>query len=113
MEGYLVKRGGVRKNWKKRWFIFRDGNIFYYAKKGEEVDSTPLGCIPTHNLVKCVPISESESMGKENLFLVETSVTKPPPFSLSPFPFLLFFLTDYFSPISLLSSSSSSCFHCF
>jgi len=29
--GWLEKRGGIRKSWKKRWFVLRDGELKYYA----------------------------------------------------------------------------------
>lgn len=32
--GFLTKKGHKRRNWKKRWFVLRDGEISYYAKKG-------------------------------------------------------------------------------
>mmetsp|Transcript_12296 Transcript_12296/g.16427 ORF Transcript_12296/g.16427 Transcript_12296/m.16427 type:complete len:482 (+) Transcript_12296:1040-2485(+) len=32
-EGFLVKRGGIRHNWLKRWFMLRDEFLFYYEAK--------------------------------------------------------------------------------
>ena len=29
-KGSLVKKGGRRKNWKKRWFILKEGALIYY-----------------------------------------------------------------------------------
>lgn len=28
--GYLLKLGGKVKMWKRRWFVFRNGELFYY-----------------------------------------------------------------------------------
>lgn len=32
-KGYLIKRGGNRKNWKKRWFILKENTLFYYESR--------------------------------------------------------------------------------
>ena len=32
-EGYLTKRGHVRKNWTLRWFVFADAKIKYFKKR--------------------------------------------------------------------------------
>jgi hypothetical protein len=36
-DGYLTKRGGNIKTWKKRWCVLKDGSIFYF--KGPKVGS--------------------------------------------------------------------------
>jgi hypothetical protein len=41
--GFLKKQGHVRKNWKTRWFILKNTNLFYFKKKG---DPKPIGEIP-------------------------------------------------------------------
>ncbi len=33
LSGFLIKRGGKRKNWKRRWFVLLDGYINYYKNK--------------------------------------------------------------------------------
>jgi len=42
-EGTLKKQGHIVPNWKQRWFILKNTNLFYFKKKGE---SKPLGEIP-------------------------------------------------------------------
>jgi hypothetical protein len=42
-EGELKKQGHVVRNWKARWFIIKDNNLYYFKKKG---DSKPIGEIP-------------------------------------------------------------------
>ena len=32
-KGTLVKKGGRRKNWKKRWFVLKSGALIYYESK--------------------------------------------------------------------------------
>lgn len=52
-QGYLVKRGGIVKNWKKRWFVLR-GNILYYYSAPDQKE--PLGFIPLErSSVQAVP----------------------------------------------------------
>ena len=31
--GYLSKLGGKVKTWKKRWFVLRNGELFYYKSQ--------------------------------------------------------------------------------
>jgi len=42
-DGFLFKLGHVVKNWKKRWFVLKDGKLFYYRSKE---DKEPTGIIP-------------------------------------------------------------------
>jgi hypothetical protein len=42
-EGELKKQGHVVRNWKARWFIIKNNNLYYFKKKG---DSKPIGEIP-------------------------------------------------------------------
>ncbi|RLN14741.1 hypothetical protein BBJ28_00021365, partial [Nothophytophthora sp. Chile5] len=42
MMGWLYKQGGFVKNWKKRWFVAREGKLTYYNGAS---DATPLGVV--------------------------------------------------------------------
>ncbi|GAM26119.1 hypothetical protein SAMD00019534_092940 [Acytostelium subglobosum LB1] len=42
-EGYLIKEGHVIRNWKKRYFILKDGLIYYFKHQS---DPEPKGMIP-------------------------------------------------------------------
>jgi len=47
-EGFLKKQGHVVKNWKTRWFILKNTNLFYFKKKG---DPKPIGEIPLEDCI--------------------------------------------------------------
>jgi len=32
-EGFLTKQGGGHKSWNKRWFVLKDGHLFYFKNK--------------------------------------------------------------------------------
>jgi len=42
-QGYLFKRGGIFKGWKKRWFVLKDGKLYYYSS--QKTDVPPKGVI--------------------------------------------------------------------
>jgi hypothetical protein len=44
-EGFLTKRGGKRKTWKRRWFRVTAKTLFYYASASS---ATPLGTVSLH-----------------------------------------------------------------
>lgn len=39
--GYLMKRGGKRKNWKRRWFVLRQRDLAYYENEPHGVTKRP------------------------------------------------------------------------
>ena len=45
--GYLTKQGGRWKSWKKRWFVLKDNNLYYFK---DEKSVTPIGFIPLEAL---------------------------------------------------------------
>ena len=43
MQGFLEKKGGVRRNWLRRWFVINGAALEYYTKEGGELKgSIPL-----------------------------------------------------------------------
>lgn len=62
-EGFLVKKGHIRHNWKSRWFVLLPNVLCYFKSKGESV---PKGII---NLKGCSVISpDPEYVKKEYVF---------------------------------------------
>lgn len=51
-EGFLVKKGHLRRNWRTRWFLLTEDNLEYYKNRG---DSTPAGSIPLPGASLIVP----------------------------------------------------------
>ena len=41
-EGYLTKLGGRVKNWKRRWFVLRDGKLYYYKTEVKKLSNITL-----------------------------------------------------------------------
>ena len=66
MSGYLLKRGDVVRNWKRRWFILTtEGFLEYYTS---ESDSKPLGTV----LVSDRVIRLEDDSSKLNAISIET-----------------------------------------
>eukprot|EP00038_Savillea_parva_P013303 m.210111 g.210111 ORF g.210111 m.210111 type:complete len:138 (-) comp24864_c0_seq1:110-523(-) len=51
--GYLVKRGGVVKNWKRRWFSLEDGGLrlAYYKAKGDRKRAGVIDTVSVESIV--------------------------------------------------------------
>eukprot|EP01117_Protostelium_nocturnum_P008951 TRINITY_DN3213_c0_g1_i1.p1 TRINITY_DN3213_c0_g1~~TRINITY_DN3213_c0_g1_i1.p1 ORF type:complete len:442 (+),score=185.70 TRINITY_DN3213_c0_g1_i1:123-1448(+) len=64
--GYLVKEGGNFKTWKKRWFVLKDG-VIYYSKKQ---DSGELGVVRISGLTTDA-VQVSARKGKKYCFEVK------------------------------------------
>ncbi|XP_028517615.1 pleckstrin-2 [Exaiptasia diaphana] len=62
-EGYLVKKGHVRHNWKTRWFVLYDERLSYYKKKG---DKEPVGYVLLQGCFLVSPCTEYTK--KESVF---------------------------------------------
>ena len=64
-EGWLVKEGGIHKNWKKRYFVLKDGAITYFESKTSE---KPLGSVPLKRS-KFYPVEDYN--GKKYCFAIQ------------------------------------------
>jgi hypothetical protein len=72
-EGYLIKRGGNVKSWKKRWFVVKDNKLAYYSGPGEK---TPKGSIALAVSHVKVCADDARSLGcPEDAFMFELITT--------------------------------------
>ena len=53
--GWLTKQGEKVRSWKKRWFVLRNGTVFYY---GSPKSKTPKGVIPLFNVMAVVATTQ-------------------------------------------------------
>jgi hypothetical protein len=58
LQGWLLKKGHVRRNWKERYFILKGNSLSYYEKPPKTEKTEPLGVIP---LAKVPSLSYSRS----------------------------------------------------
>ncbi|XP_011412892.3 pleckstrin homology domain-containing family A member 2 isoform X4 [Magallana gigas] len=68
-KGYCVKQGGVRKNWKRRYFVVNDKSLAYYSNDQSE---EPLRLISKNDIVDVRKANTSPGM-RDNLFEVVTT----------------------------------------
>ncbi|TYZ69036.1 hypothetical protein PybrP1_008462 [[Pythium] brassicae (nom. inval.)] len=59
--GWLYKQGGFVKNWKKRWFVAREGKIMYFHGAS---DPTPLGTVDLRGVT--VGVSDANELNARN-----------------------------------------------
>jgi hypothetical protein len=69
-KGWGVKRGHVRKNWKRRFFVLHSDSFTYYKS---EKDEDAIRTIPLHEILTAKVGSEGNSDDRENLFMVVTT----------------------------------------
>ncbi|KAE9356456.1 hypothetical protein PF008_g3604 [Phytophthora fragariae] len=72
MQGWLYKQGGFVKNWKKRWFVAREGKMMYYHGMS---DATPLGVVNLRRVT--VEICEAHEVNARNKCLHFFKVVPP------------------------------------
>lgn len=70
--GWLYKQGGFVKNWKKRWFVAREGKIMYFHGAS---DPTPLGTVDLRRVT--VDVCEPYEMNARNQCLYYFKVVPP------------------------------------
>jgi hypothetical protein len=61
LQGWLLKRGekGLVKGWKKRWFIFKSGKLYYYSDNS--TGAKCLGFIDVEAASEVVTVSSSQA----------------------------------------------------
>jgi len=59
-EGYLTKKGGFRKNWKKRWMVLEGGILNYYRNETKKVLCGTIE-VNNHHFGSAVSISKEHS----------------------------------------------------
>lgn len=64
MQGYLWKKGQLRRNWKERWFTLRPSNLSYYT--GEDRKDCQGNIVLDENC--CVEVEERSSYVKPPSF---------------------------------------------
>jgi len=60
-EGYLKKRGHLRKSWKTRWFALKLDGFYYY---GDAKDALHKGHIPMNDILGVETVSSAEDLDK-------------------------------------------------
>lgn len=69
ISGYCVKQGGMRKNWKRRYFVFSENGFQYYSSDRAK---EPLRTLPKADIID-VRRSLSGHSSRDNLFEVVTA----------------------------------------
>ncbi|CAG2186095.1 pleckstrin homology domain-containing family A member 1-like isoform X2 [Mytilus galloprovincialis] len=69
ISGYCVKQGGMRKNWKRRYFVFSESGFQYYSSDRAK---EPLRTLPKADIID-VRRSSSGHSSRDNLFEVVTA----------------------------------------
>jgi superfamily II DNA helicase RecQ len=68
--GHMIKLGGQRKSWKRRWFVLDQDKLSYYGTE-LTTPTEPLGCIDLLKITRLYLTNEIE--GKNFCFAVETT----------------------------------------
>ncbi|GLC34104.1 hypothetical protein PLESTF_000169000 [Pleodorina starrii] len=68
--GWLQKQGEYIKTWRRRWFVMKQGKIFWFKSDVVTPDSVPRGVIDVN---KCLSIKGAEdTLNKANAFEIST-----------------------------------------
>ncbi|CAK0784358.1 Fatty acid synthase subunit beta [Coccomyxa viridis] len=69
--GWLMKQGEYIKTWRRRWFVLKQGKIFWFKSDIVTPDSTPRGVIEVN---RCLSIKGAEDiLNKPHAFEVSTT----------------------------------------
>lgn len=78
--GWLMKQGEYIKTWRRRWFVLKQGKIFWFKSDVVTPDSIPRGVI---EVKKCLSIKGAED-----------AINKPHAFEISTVDDSMFFIAD-------------------
>ncbi|GBF91699.1 hypothetical protein Rsub_04003 [Raphidocelis subcapitata] len=78
--GWLMKQGEYIKTWRRRWFVLKQGKIFWFKSDVVTPDSVPRGII---EVKKCLSIKGAED-----------TINKPHAFEISTVDDNMFFIAD-------------------
>ncbi|KAG2491125.1 hypothetical protein HYH03_010569 [Edaphochlamys debaryana] len=68
--GWLQKQGEYIKTWRRRWFVMKQGKIFWFKSEVVTPDSIPRGVVDVN---KCLSIKGAEdTINKANAFEIST-----------------------------------------
>ena len=56
-QGWLMKQGEVIKTWRRRWFVLKDGKLFWFLSEHVTPASQTRGCI---DVGKCLSVKGAE-----------------------------------------------------
>ncbi|KAK9807263.1 hypothetical protein WJX73_004759 [Symbiochloris irregularis] len=71
--GWLEKQGEYMPNWRRRWFVLKQGKIFWFKSDSVSPDSQPRGVIEVN---KCLSIKGAEeTLNKPHAFEISTTET--------------------------------------
>eukprot|EP00246_Nothoceros_aenigmaticus_P003452 TRINITY_DN14611_c0_g2_i1.p2 TRINITY_DN14611_c0_g2~~TRINITY_DN14611_c0_g2_i1.p2 ORF type:complete len:144 (-),score=31.52 TRINITY_DN14611_c0_g2_i1:59-490(-) len=70
-DGWLTKQGAYMPTWRRRWFVLKQGKLFWFKDKALTRNSKPRGVI---NVSSCLTIKGAEDvLNKQNAFELSTS----------------------------------------
>ncbi|KDD75603.1 hypothetical protein H632_c597p1 [Helicosporidium sp. ATCC 50920] len=78
--GWLMKQGELIKTWRRRWFVLKQGKIFWFSSDRVTQDSVPRGIIDVN---RCLSIKGAEDI-----------VNRPHAFEISTADTSMFFIAD-------------------
>lgn len=68
--GWLQKQGAHLRTWRKRWFVLKDGQLFWFLTDSVTAASVPRGCV---DATKCMSVKGAEDvLNKAFAFEVST-----------------------------------------